>query len=161
MGFCFHWLKYMGGVDKGDQLLSYHSVLCKTVRYWKTLFYHMIDITAVNAFVLYNLLAHQANCGTITENEFRDILVLQIMERYGRDQRETVPRGSLPTSSCRVHHGITLCSVETKGRCQYCKLSGKKNYTQRRCLFTPALCETHDRDYHGEWHKLIVRLKSP
>ena len=161
MGFCFHWLKYMGGVDKGDQFLSYHSVLRKTVRYWKTLFYHMIDITAVNAFVLYNLLAHQANCRTITENEFRDILVLQIMERYGRDQRETVPRGSLPTSSCRVHHGITLCSVETKGRCQYCKLSGKKNYTQRRCLFTPALCETHDRDYHGEWHKLIVRLKSP
>lgn len=72
--------RYMGGVDKSDQSLSYHNVLRKTVRYWKTLFYHMIDIAAVNAFVLYNLLAHQANCRTITENEFCDALVLQIIE---------------------------------------------------------------------------------
>ena len=148
--------RYMGGVDKSDQFLSYHNVLRKTVRYWKTLFYHMIDIAAVNAFVLYNLLAHQSKCRTITENDFRDTLVLQIIEKYGRNQREAVPRGRPPTSSCRVRHGSTLYSVEMKGRCQYCKLSGKKNYTQPRCpdcLFTPALCQTHDRDCHGEWHK--------
>ena len=72
--------RYMGGVDKSDQSLSYHNVLRKTVRYWKTLFYHMIDIAAVNGFVLYNSLAHQANCRTITENEFCDALVLQIIE---------------------------------------------------------------------------------
>ena len=46
--------KYMGGVGKSDQYLSYHNVLQKTVRYWKTLFYHMVDIAAVNAFILYN-----------------------------------------------------------------------------------------------------------
>ena len=73
--------RYTGGVDKSDQFLSYHNVLRKTVRYWKTLFYHMIDTAAVNAFVLYNLLAHQAKCPTITENEFHDTLVLQITEK--------------------------------------------------------------------------------
>ena len=44
----------MGGIDKSDQYLAYHNVLRKTVRYWKTLFYHMIDVAVVNAFVLYN-----------------------------------------------------------------------------------------------------------
>ena len=44
--------QFMGGVDKPDQYLAYHNVLHKTVRYWKTLFYHMIDVAVVNAFVL-------------------------------------------------------------------------------------------------------------
>jgi len=46
--------KYMGGVDKSDQYLAYHNVLRKTLRYWKTLFYHMVDVAAVNAYLLYN-----------------------------------------------------------------------------------------------------------
>ena len=45
--------KYMGGVDKSNQYLAYHNVSRKSVRYWKTLFYHMVDIAAVNAIILY------------------------------------------------------------------------------------------------------------
>ena len=41
--------RFMGGVDKSDQYLAYHNVLRKTVQYWKTLFYHMIDVAIVNA----------------------------------------------------------------------------------------------------------------
>ena len=44
----------MGGVDKSDQLLSYHNVLRRTVRYWKT----VLDVGIVNSFILYNLLAY-------------------------------------------------------------------------------------------------------
>jgi hypothetical protein len=45
--------KYMGGVDKSDQLLQYHSSLCYATTYWKTLFYHMLDVAVTNSFVLY------------------------------------------------------------------------------------------------------------
>ena len=37
--------QYMGGVDKSDQFLSYNRLLRKTVWYWKTMFYHLIEIT--------------------------------------------------------------------------------------------------------------------
>ena len=37
---------FMGGVDRSDQYLAYHNVW-KMVRYWKTLFYHMIDVAVV------------------------------------------------------------------------------------------------------------------
>ena len=47
----------------------------KTVRYRKTLFYHMIDVAVVNAFVLYNHLALLSGCRTVSENDFRDELV--------------------------------------------------------------------------------------
>ena len=120
---------FMGGVDKRDQYLAYHNVLHRTVRYWKTLYYHTIDIAVVNAFILYNILAYEAGAPTITENDFRDKLVLQIIAKYGREQREPVSMGRPPRSSCRVRHGSILYSVEEKKRCQYCKLSSKENFT--------------------------------
>ena len=118
--------KYMGGVDKSDQYLSYHNVLRKTVRYWKTLFYHMIDVAVVNAFVLYNILALLSGCRTISENDFRDELVLQIINRYGNysTQDPTQRPGRPLRSDCRVQHGSVL--GRSKRRCQYCKLTGMR-----------------------------------
>lgn len=131
----------MGGEDKSDQLLSYHNVLRRTVEYWKTLFYHGLDVAVVNPFIVYNLLAYQAGMHTITEKDFRDMLVLQIIEKYGCEQRQPVTRGRPPKSTYRVHHGSTpTCD---KGRFQCCKLSKKVNFTQRKsadCPFSPSLC---------------------
>ena len=57
--------KFMGGVDKSDQYLAYHNILRRTVRYWKTPFYHLVDIAIVNVFILYNYLVHQAGLKVI------------------------------------------------------------------------------------------------
>ena len=57
-----HYDRYMGGVDKSDQFLAYHNVLRKSVRYWKTLFYHAVDIAIVNALTLCNYTATLLNC---------------------------------------------------------------------------------------------------
>ena len=35
---------YMNGVDKSDQLLNTNNVLRKCVKWWETLFFHMVDI---------------------------------------------------------------------------------------------------------------------
>jgi len=39
--------RYMNGVDKSDQHLAKY-LLRKCVRWWKTLFFHLVDITVVN-----------------------------------------------------------------------------------------------------------------
>ncbi|XP_063958469.1 piggyBac transposable element-derived protein 4-like [Lytechinus pictus] len=44
---------YMGGVDRSDQLLSNYDILRKTVKYWKTLFFHFVDIAIINSFILF------------------------------------------------------------------------------------------------------------
>lgn len=43
--------KSMGGVDKSDQFISYHSVLTQTVNYWKTCFFHLLDVATVNCHI--------------------------------------------------------------------------------------------------------------
>ena len=148
--------KYMGGVDKSDQYLAYHNVLRKTVRYWKTLFYHMVDIAIVNAFIIYNLIAFESGYRSITENDFRDALVTQMITRSGRSRSEPIPLGHPPRSDCRVRHGSKLYPPADKTRCQYCKLNGVVKFTQRKCPdcpFCPALCQTAENDCHLNWHQ--------
>ena len=148
--------KYMGGVDKSDQYLAYHNVLRKTVRYWKTLFYHMVDIAAVNSFILYNYTASLRGIKTITENDFRHQLVLQIIDLYGKNRRDKVPSGRHPQSEARIKHRSFVFPIEQRSRCQYCYLKGEINWTQRKCKdynFQPALCQVQGRDCHLNWHK--------
>ena len=44
---------FMNGVDKSDQYLAKYNSLRKCVRWWKTLFFHLMDIAIVNGFILF------------------------------------------------------------------------------------------------------------
>ena len=53
----------MKGVDQSDQLIRSYSVLRKVKKYWKVLFFHLIDVSIVNAFVLWKEYRSRArNC---------------------------------------------------------------------------------------------------
>ena len=54
----------MNAVDRSDQILSAFSTRRKCVRWWKTSFFHLIDIAVVNSFILF-----QAHRATHTEIE--------------------------------------------------------------------------------------------
>ena len=45
--------QYMGGVDKSDQLLTSYNLLMKSMRWWKTLFFHMVDVAVLNSYLLF------------------------------------------------------------------------------------------------------------
>ena len=98
----------MGGVDKSDQYMAYHNVLRRTVRFWKTHFYHHIDIALVNAFILYNILHVKSDRKVISDNNFRDKLVLEIISKYGRDRRPE------KRSDCRVKHEVCFSQSATR-----------------------------------------------
>lgn len=42
----------MNAVDHSGQLLATNSVNCKSMRWWKALFFHLIDVAVVNSFLL-------------------------------------------------------------------------------------------------------------
>lgn len=44
---------YMGGVDKAGQLVQYYGCNNVSKKWWKRVFFHMLDVTLVNAYILY------------------------------------------------------------------------------------------------------------
>ena len=77
--------QFMNGVDRSDQLLSSHNVSLKCNRWWKTLFFHLVDIAVVNGFLPFQkhrqanpedeALRRPSNYSMV---EFREALIRQI-----------------------------------------------------------------------------------
>lgn len=70
---------HMGGVDRADALRAYMSTAAVTKRWWVAVFYWVLDVAAVNAWILYcechNLSEKQKKNG---RNTFQDKLVQQL-----------------------------------------------------------------------------------
>ncbi|KAK3091970.1 hypothetical protein FSP39_024090 [Pinctada imbricata] len=47
---CF---EMMGGVYLNDKICQYYDILRKSVKLWKTLFFHLLNMVIVNAFILF------------------------------------------------------------------------------------------------------------
>ena len=45
---------FMNAVDRSDKILSTQNVPRKCVRWWKTFFFHLIDLEVVNSFILFS-----------------------------------------------------------------------------------------------------------
>ena len=74
--------QYMNAVDRSDQILASHNVQRKCTRWWKTLFYHLIDISVFNSFILFR--EHQKNnpdnpalkrTSEYSQNDFREEII--------------------------------------------------------------------------------------
>ena len=50
---------HMGGVDRFDQRAAAYRVLRRTRKYWKSIFLDMLDVAAVNSFLLFQLYRSQ------------------------------------------------------------------------------------------------------
>jgi len=68
--------KFMGGVDRSDQLLKYYEVVRQTQKYWKTIFYHLVDLSTVNAYILNKVVAPNSKT-THFQFRFDHFVVLQ------------------------------------------------------------------------------------
>ena len=114
-----------------------------------------MDTAAVNAFIIYNILAHRSGCRTISENDFRDTLVLQTIKLYGWTKRNEPGPGRPCRSDCSIRHGSRIFDESQKAQCQLCQIQSKTNWTPQKCMdcpFQPALCQTVSRDCHHKWH---------
>jgi hypothetical protein len=121
----------MNAVDRSDQMLACRNVSRKCYRWWKTLFYHLVDMAVVNGFLLF-----QQHCASDPDNpalhrrstynivDFREELVRQIcgLAEYDRppanETVQTVPRHD---QFCVVHMPKT---AEKRKHCVVCYQKG-------------------------------------
>lgn len=68
---------HMGGVDVSDQLVCYYGYPHRSVKWWKRFFFHLLDLSAVNANILYNLEADK-----MTQLDFRVAVIGSLLEGH-------------------------------------------------------------------------------
>jgi len=139
--------KYMKGVDLSDQLISNYNVLRKTDKFCKTLFFHFIDISVVNAYILFEEVSKQypkvpelqrsAGYGQL---EFREELVRQIA---GMSDREEVPLGRY--NQPPRHRSENRCSgqPEYSEKCKGCRTCYQKGLGQVKGYLMCDLCQNY------------------
>ena len=154
--------KNMNAVDRSDQMLAKNNGLRKCVRWWKTLFFHMIDIAVVNGYILFQI--HRAsNPGEealkrpqkLSVTEFREELIRNLagLDEFGNPPTRRV------TAVCEPGQFETLHMPQfsaTKRNCKVCYASSKKELKVFSFCSAPQ-CQfylhcTADKNCFQIWH---------
>ncbi len=145
----------MGGVDHSDALIGYYTVLRKTRKWYRALFYHFIDIAVVNAFIIHQRIAVARNQKPKTQREFREALVLELAD--WNDPATSAPPA--PSAAAQITGGpsghachrpkyITEIGDDSRRRCSVCH--------QKTLVICQAcnayLCFQATRDCFNDWH---------
>ena len=151
--------EFMGGVDRGDQLRGYYGCRMKSRKFYKYIFYFLLDVTITNAFILYNY----TSCPKYnTIKDFRVQLAKELIGDYCSRKRAGRHGSSLRSLPLR-HFPVKLVpdeqSERSRKRCARCQQEHKKRRdTQWYCQECGVpLCHTGEAttDCFLLWHKNI------
>ena len=135
----------MNAVDRSDQILATNNIHRECVRWWKTLFFHLIDIAIVNSYILFQ--EHRANFpdepalkrpASHSLTNFREEVVNGLcgFAEYGPPPPGHVASNLAPPSS-EASQFVTEhipCFSEERKACVVCWQKEKKQYkVQRYC----------------------------
>ncbi|XP_049876310.1 piggyBac transposable element-derived protein 4-like isoform X5 [Pectinophora gossypiella] len=168
--------QYMSGIDRADQMISYYSSPRKSLRWYKKVLFHLLDVAVWNAFFIYRKYC-QDKCDFLVFRDelIRNLLNIQdlqakhlILDRSKYDNRRSGRAVVLDTgkineevgSSVRHGHWPEKIPVPagSKKNSNYlkCKLCTKKKIRKetglrcKGCDDKPALCALCFEEWHSQ-----------
>ena len=104
----------MLGVDKLDQMMSYYSFLHKTVKWWRKVFFWILEVATVNAYIIYKVLAEKRGERPMSHLAFRRKVILSLSEPI---RSSVIPRARPgPRASSNVERLRQVPHYLKKGR---------------------------------------------
>ncbi|XP_048015513.1 piggyBac transposable element-derived protein 4-like [Megalobrama amblycephala] len=143
---------HMAGADLSDQLLEYFTAQHKTMKWYRKVFLHFLDIAATNAFIL-----HKELHGNMACKEFMEQLVADLC---GVSQKEAPKQTSIdhvPVPGAEMTSDVRKIATTGRRICAHCKaVFGKKQQTPWKCQACDVhLCLQLNRNCFQEWHKSV------
>jgi len=83
----------MEAVDLSNCITGHYRALHKPKKWYQCVFYHFLDITVENAFILQELMAKRKNMKPLTRKAFLEMLILELTEIGPQD---LAPVSSVP-----------------------------------------------------------------
>ena len=76
--FIILYIKYMGGVDRGDQLRGYYSCRTKSRKFYKYIFHFQFDVAITSSYIL-----QKSFCSNSTIKNIKDYWLKLAMQLIG------------------------------------------------------------------------------
>ena len=133
--------KYMGGVDRGDQLRQYYHVHVKSRKSYKYIFWYLFEVCVLNSFILSRY--SSCNIPNSTYISFRDRLATELIGKYNVRRRHFITKTV-------IHHHIIVntshypCKAQSKRRCKYNRCTHITIWYCQTCDL--HLCHTGDHN---------------
>ena len=144
----------MGGVDLSDQVLQYYSTHRRTVRWYHTIFLHLVDIATTNAYLLYCDISASNKVRPMSHKDFQKQLVSQLcgVDGMGVSTKRRADQIPVPIT---VATDASLKATQGRRSFLHChQVDKKRNLTPWKCQSCDvALCLVVDRNCFAEWHK--------
>lgn len=160
---------FMGGVDHADQLRVTYGVDRRSKKWWHRLFWGMIDILFVNAYIIYKDLN-----GPMTLLEFRRIVVQGLInkkehptpvrglfqrkpkENKGHINKRRGKNWSVPNDVRFGNRGVHWIKyVDERGRCEVCSMSQIQSRPRSKCTHCGIfLCSNEKKNCFNIFHDI-------
>ena len=123
----------MGGVDRGEELRGYYNCKVKSRKFYKYIFYFLLDVSITNAFILYkNFCSSTFN----TIKKFRLQLARELIGEY-TSRRRAGPGGGVIRPLPLQHFPLKInkdpCETERNRRRAHCSKRNKWTQTSWFC----------------------------
>ncbi|CAF1585828.1 unnamed protein product [Adineta ricciae] len=153
-----HYNKNMGSVDKTDMQLSFVECLRKTIKWYKKFFFHLLDLSTFNAYMLFKM-KHKKS---IHFGDFRCELIRQLIERYSQPK----PIGGRPVTSDNPvrltgRHFPSLVPATTTQKCPrrdciVCSHTSRREKKRKKTRYQCDICDVGlcVIDCFGDYHTL-------
>ena len=117
--------KFMGGVDRNDQLRQYYAIRMKGRKYYKYIWWFLFDVAVTNAYILCK---NHTNLTVPSVKDFRIDLAKALIGEYCSRKRIGRPSAIPPAQRfCEAH--FPRRGAEKPHRCYYCHHHrGKKRH---------------------------------
>ena len=89
------YTEHMGGVDKHDHLVSSYRFLQKSLKWWKKLFFFLLEFSVINSFILFNLFRREKGLPSVKHRIYRKFL---IQELVGNNRNKNAKRRGRPST---------------------------------------------------------------
>ena len=104
--------QYMLGVDKMDQLVSYYSFLHKSMKWWKKVFFWIVEVVVVNSYIIYKEQTSTNEKQPITHLVYR----CRLIETHSDAQHSILRARTGPRTSQTLEHLQPLRHFMKKGK---------------------------------------------
>ena len=142
----------MSGVDRADQMMSYYSCPRKTIRWYKKIIFHLLDVAVWNSYYIFK----EKTGSQMKFIEFREAIIRSLTGiDYKQDGRSLVQfkRARIQTNEINnngtQHFPEKISPPENYQRktyfqrCKQCYKQGVRketSYCCKNCISKPALC---------------------